>query len=569
MNLNNLFTETFFINGISKSMPNWNIAAFLNTFLSFYFSTQSKYSNMKRIIWIAFFIVLSIPDLYSQNIDKPTVASQSNMSAIIWYVEIKNDETIVAISIDYSQNKSFRISRLTSLKTNTGNALPLVKFTTGNGWLNFDKKFSLSKNKHIVYLYFDKISPTTSTIDIIDSSNGGNYWKGVSLKKANSSQTSKYSSTSSNNKSSISDVYNSAQQIRNYFASNIQKLDPIEGEYDVEFSGEYVTPFVHQYLDRENFIIWIVRNSNTFTIYTDIGGFRKSRLLKLQSVGETNVYTFFYDSTPTRVYLQNLNHFTASLHLNNSSAATYRGTATAASVNIFPIYDCIKVYPTMSMYADIIRNNYEEISKPTSWTGTGFAMANNFVVTNYHVVEEAKNISIQGINGNFNAKFSATVVAADKINDLAILKVNGVSITGSIPYSVKTTTSDVGEDVFVLGYPLTSTMGDEIKLTTGVVSSRTGFQGDVSLYQISAPIQPGNSGGPLFDSKGNVIGIVSAKHRGAENVGYAIKASYLRNLMESAISTNILPLNNKISGLNLSGKVKSVKNYVYYITCTR
>ena len=90
-----------------------------------------------------------------------------------------------------------------------------------------------------------------------------------------------------------------------------------------------------------------------------------------------------------------------------------------------------------------------------------------------------------------------------------------------------------------------------------------------ALYQISAPIQPGNSGGPLFDNKGNIIGIVSAKHMGAENVGYAIKASYLRNLMESVISTNILPQSNRISGLTLSGKVKSVKNFVYYITCSR
>lgn len=146
---------------------------------------------------------------------------------------------------------------------------------------------------------------------------------------------------------------------------------------------------------------------------------------------------------------------------------------------------------------------------------------------------------------------------------------NGVNITSTnIPYSVKTTTSEVGEEVFVLGYPLTATMGDEIKLTTGVVSSKSGFQGDVSEYQISAPIQPGNSGGPLFDSKGNVIGIVSAKHVGAENVGYAIKTSYLRNLMESAITTNVLPQNNKISSLNLSGKVKAVKNYVYYINCS-
>ena len=116
---------------------------------------------------------------------------------------------------------------------------------------------------------------------------------------------------------------------------------------------------------------------------------------------------------------------------------------------------------------------------------------------------------------------------------------------------------------------MTTTMGEELKLTTGVVSSRTGFQGDVSIYQISAPIQPGNSGGPLFDSDGNLIGIVSAKHTEAENVSYAIKASYLRNLMESAMENNILPQTNRIAGYKLSDKVKQIRNYVYFITCAQ
>jgi S1-C subfamily serine protease len=220
----------------------------------------------------------------------------------------------------------------------------------------------------------------------------------------------------------------------------------------------------------------------------------------------------------------------------------------------------IKMFPD----AQTISNN-----APSEWTGTGFALKNNYIVTNYHVVDGAKSISILGINGNFTKGYSADVIATDKNIDLAILKVNGVTIpSANIPYSVKTTNAEVGEEVFVLGYPMTSTMGEEIKLTTGVVSSRSGFQGDVSLYQTTAPIQPGNSGGPLFDSKGNIIGIVSAKHRGAENVGYAIKASYLRNLLESSISSNILPQSNKIAGQNLSGKVKSAKNYVYYIICS-
>ena len=520
---------------------------------------------MKRFLWIVLFMLLSAPNLYAQNIDKPTVSYQSNKSATVWFVEIKKSETIVAISIDYKKNKSFKFGRLTSLVTNTGSKLPLLKFSTGNGWLNFDKKFNLSKNKHIVFLYFDKISPTTSSIDIIDSSKGGNYWNGISLIKTVQPKT-----TTNTTSSSRFNTSQTAQQIRNYLISNIAELDPIEGEYDVVFSGEYITPFVHQYLDRKNFKIWIVKENGSFKIYTNSGGgFRKSKFLKIQPVGETNVYTFYYDTTPTRIYLENLNHFRASLHLNNSSANTYRGAAsTAASVNILPVYDCIKVYPTMSMYSDIIRKHVEE-TKPSSWTGTGFALKDNYIVTNYHVVEDAKNISIRGVNGNFTNNYNARVVALDKFNDLAILKVEGVNIPAtSIPYSIKTTTSEVGEDVFVLGYPLTSTMGDEIKLTTGVVSSKSGFQGDISLYQISAPIQPGNSGGPLFDGKGNIIGIVSAKHKGTENVSYAIKASYLKNLMESSISTNILPQTNKIQNQNLSGKVKSVKNYVYYIVCS-
>lgn len=89
------------------------------------------------------------------------------------------------------------------------------------------------------------------------------------------------------------------------------------------------------------------------------------------------------------------------------------------------------------------------------------------------------------------------------------------------------------------------------------------------MYQISAPLQPGNSGGPLFNKKGNIIGIVSAKHTGTENVGYAIKSSYLRNLIESCASRSIIPTSNTVSTLSLTGKVKSEKNFVFFIECSK
>lgn len=223
----------------------------------------------------------------------------------------------------------------------------------------------------------------------------------------------------------------------------------------------------------------------------------------------------------------------------------------------------IKLFPTTAPGAS-------SSSVPQQWSGTGFAIGNGYIVTNHHVVEDAKTIVVKGLDGDFATEYEAEVIASDRISDLSIIAIKSPKSNSKVnlPYKVKTTLSDVGEDVFVLGYPLTATMGDEIKLTTGVVSSRSGFQGDVSLYQISAPVQPGNSGGPLFDNNGNVIGIVSAKHTGAENVGYAIKTSYLKNLMESAGINAALPASNTISSLPLSGKVKAVKNHVYMIVCS-
>lgn len=210
-------------------------------------------------------------------------------------------------------------------------------------------------------------------------------------------------------------------------------------------------------------------------------------------------------------------------------------------------------------------------SKDEKWTGTGFAIKDGFIVTNHHVVDGAKTIKVYGVNGNINRFYSATVVASDKNNDLSIIKINDYSFNGfaSIPYAIKTSVAEVGENVFVMGYPLTQLMGNEVKLTNGIVSSKSGYQGDISAYQMSAPVQPGNSGGPMFDDNGDIIGIVNASIPGAENVGYAIKTSYLRNLIENVTSDNIMPNNNQISSLTLPQKVAKVRDFVFLILCER
>ncbi|MDO4461430.1 MAG: trypsin-like peptidase domain-containing protein [Bacteroidia bacterium] len=227
----------------------------------------------------------------------------------------------------------------------------------------------------------------------------------------------------------------------------------------------------------------------------------------------------------------------------------------------------LKMYPTTPSGATTSGSSIEKNTQ--EWTGTGFALTDGYIVTNNHVINGAKEITVLGVNGDFNIEYRAYVVAVDKNNDLALIKINDNRFTGfsTIPYSVSNRICEVGEDVFVLGYPLTNYMGDEVKLTNGIISSRSGYQGDISTYQISAPVQPGNSGGPMFDSNGNVVGIVNAGIPSADNVGYAIKTSYLYSLVGSALSTSIIPQGNRVHGGSLADMVKRVKLGVFYIRC--
>ena len=220
----------------------------------------------------------------------------------------------------------------------------------------------------------------------------------------------------------------------------------------------------------------------------------------------------------------------------------------------------IKLFPSVS----------DNISVPSDVqsSGSGFAISSNgYVVTNYHVTQGATKIKVRGVNGDFSRAYSARVVSDDKNNDLSIIKIDDPYFTtcGTIPYTINGRASEVGTSVFVLGFPLRATMGDEIKLTNGIISSKSGFQGDITTYQMTAPIQPGNSGGPMFDNKGNLVGIVNAKHRGAENASYAIKSSYLLTLIDQLPSTPTLQTINQLSAKPLTEQVKIAKRFTYII----
>lgn len=200
-------------------------------------------------------------------------------------------------------------------------------------------------------------------------------------------------------------------------------------------------------------------------------------------------------------------------------------------------------------------------------SGSGFAITNEgLIATSYHVVEDASKIQIRGVNGNFDITYKAKIISFDKNNDLAIIKIDDSKFQeiDEIPYSITNRVAEVGENIFVLGYPLRAIMGDEIKLTNGLISSKSGFQGDVTSYQISATVQAGNSGCPLFDEAGNVIGIINARLF-VESAAYGVKTPYLIMLLSSIDNPPTLSTNKSLADKSLSEKVKEIKKYVYII----
>lgn len=356
---------------------------------------------------------------------------------------------------------------------------------------------------------------------------------------------------------------------REYFLENILTLDPIEGIYDIDNSVRAVVGNMQDIHHQS--VTWVVtrKQDNVFNVHMiDKSTNKQGNAGTIERIGDTSYYKFigFFGPNATKKEMRFSLSSYYGFEIEYTTTSPYEGT-------VYNHITAIREFPTRSEI-EAERNNKNAgntVSDESKWNGSGFALKDGYIVTNYHVVEGASTIFVRGINGDFRSSYKASVVAIDKNNDLAIIKVSDSSFNGQFnvpPYSVKTAVADVGEDVFILGYPLTAAMGDEIKYTTGVVSSKTGFQGDITLYQISAPVQPGNSGGPLFDSKGNIIGIVNSKLTGAENVNYAIKTSYLSALAGN-ISESVLPTTNSVSSLSRPNQIKKLGNFVYLITCEK
>jgi S1-C subfamily serine protease len=199
--------------------------------------------------------------------------------------------------------------------------------------------------------------------------------------------------------------------------------------------------------------------------------------------------------------------------------------------------------------------------------GSGFLITNDgYIATNYHVIEDVSEINVVFDVDGEQLSYSGEVVHSDKDNDVAIIKVDLSDRKVQLPYVLASKLQEVGSSIFALGYPYADVMGSEIKYTNGAVNARTGLQGDVRFYQVSAQVQPGNSGGPCFNEKGEIIGIVSAMLDDAvyenQNVNYVLKISYLKNLME-LLPSKSTEFNPKVSKYgSTQDMIKDYKNFV-------
>lgn len=213
------------------------------------------------------------------------------------------------------------------------------------------------------------------------------------------------------------------------------------------------------------------------------------------------------------------------------------------------------------------------------------------VITNQHVVSDCKKVTV---GDKADKQVQADVLEKDARNDLALLKISSLKMASSETQSLiqklglavvplasdgllRSDDVDLGEDVLVAGYPYGEIFGDAIKVTKGIVSSNRGMGDDITQFQIDAAVQPGNSGGPIYDQKGNIVGVVVsqlnklkfAKMVGSipENVNFGITASTVRQFLSSSgLPSKWSERSKKVSTRDLA---KIAKNQAVMVVCQK
>jgi serine protease Do len=210
-----------------------------------------------------------------------------------------------------------------------------------------------------------------------------------------------------------------------------------------------------------------------------------------------------------------------------------------------------------------IKEGSKPVYAPANMEGSAFALNNEgYIITSFHIVNGSDSVFVQN---NSMGRTVAKVVLTDPKLDLAVLKIDNKDITKNwqVPFSFSAKTTDIAEKVFTLGYPRKDFVYGE-----GNLSSQSGFSNDTCMYQISIPVNPGNSGGPLLDEQGNVIGVIRGKITDAEATGFAIKSREIIKSISAMSADSIHAISSKkpaLKGMKRTEQVKRINPYVFNV----
>ncbi|MAR66220.1 MAG: hypothetical protein CL833_03100 [Crocinitomicaceae bacterium] len=206
------------------------------------------------------------------------------------------------------------------------------------------------------------------------------------------------------------------------------------------------------------------------------------------------------------------------------------------------------------------------------YVATAFAIAKDgYFVTNNHVVEDCSNLKLKTKTEDGKwVDFEAKVILNDTVSDLALVQVMDSTFTelGVLPFTFSSKGAQMGQDVFTLGYPK-----KDVVMEPGTISSTTGLDGDTTAYQLAMSLNTGNSGGPIFNTKGEVVAVVKGKHNGKEGTGYAVRVEYMLDLIEEFETENSIrlkkPRYNQIQYKSRVNQINHIRQFVFLVEAVK
>ncbi|HEY0750235.1 MAG TPA: serine protease [Chitinophagaceae bacterium] len=193
-----------------------------------------------------------------------------------------------------------------------------------------------------------------------------------------------------------------------------------------------------------------------------------------------------------------------------------------------------------------------------------------YLVTNAHVIQNANNIAVQNAEGKH---FKVKLVHLDEVRDIAILKIDDSRFKSpsSLPYSIKKSSANIAESVFTLGYPR-----NDIVYGEGYLAAKTGYNGDTLSCQIAIAANPGNSGAPIINRNGEVIGVISTKQASADGAVFAVQSKYIYQTINELLKNPVkqkdssykkikLPTSSSLKGMDRTKQAEKISDFVYMV----